>query len=74
MVLSVAELTCTESNSKTAFEIFRNRIGQWCARRADGLVFGTFLERDAALHFARAECSDVSLLRLIVSGRSSPQS
>ncbi|HEY0302022.1 MAG TPA: hypothetical protein VGC36_11835 [Rhizomicrobium sp.] len=41
---------------KTVFAIFRNRAGQWCARRSDGLVFGTFRERDGALRFARREC------------------
>jgi hypothetical protein len=51
--------------SKTVFEIFRDRIGHWCARRKDGLVFGTFFERDAAVHFARRECRDESLLKLI---------
>ncbi len=53
------------SDSTTAFELFRNRIGRWCARRVDGLVFGTFFERDAAIHFARRECRNVKLLRLI---------
>jgi hypothetical protein len=38
------------------FEVFPDAIGRWCARRIDGLVCGTFLERDGALRFARAEC------------------
>jgi len=42
--------------AKTAFQIFRNGLGRWCARRADGLVCGTFFNRDAALCFARREC------------------
>jgi hypothetical protein len=55
----------TIADPKTVFEIFRNRIGQWCARRADGLVFGTFRERDGALCFARRECRDAGSLKLI---------
>jgi hypothetical protein len=39
-----------------SFEIFRDRIGHWCARRMDGKVSGTFFERDAAVRFARREC------------------
>ena len=31
---------------KMSFEIFRDKIGHWCARRTDGKVGGTFLERD----------------------------
>jgi hypothetical protein len=38
------------------FAIFRNSVGLWCARRADGLVGGTFLQRDDAVRFARREC------------------
>ena len=44
------------SEPRHVFEIFRNRVGQWCARRLDGLVFGMFVERDAAVRFARREC------------------
>jgi hypothetical protein len=51
---------------KMSFEIFRDKIGHWCARRADGKVGGTFLERDAAVRFARRECRDASLLVLIM--------
>ena len=51
--------------ANTVFEIFRDRVGHWCARRNDGMVFGTFVERDAAVHFARRECRDASLLTLI---------
>jgi len=50
------------SDTRKTFEIFRNRIGRWCVRRADGLVFGTFFEKEAAVHFARRECSDATLL------------
>jgi len=53
------------SDPRTVFEIFRDRIGHWCARRKDGLVFGTFFERDAAVHFARHECRDANLLKLV---------
>jgi hypothetical protein len=58
-------LVLAPSDSTTAFELFRNRIGRWCARRVDGLVFGTFFEREAAIHFARRECRDAKSLRLI---------
>jgi hypothetical protein len=51
---------------KINFEIFRDRIGHWCARRGDGKVCGTFFERDAAVRFARRECRDESRLVLIV--------
>jgi hypothetical protein len=37
------------------FEIFRDRAGQWCARRQDGLVCGIFRERTDAECFARRE-------------------
>ena len=30
-----------------AFEIFRDRVGHWCARRTDGKVGGTFLSATA---------------------------
>jgi hypothetical protein len=50
---------------QSTFEIFRDRIGHWCARRADGMVFGTFFERDAAIKFARRECRDGSSPRLL---------
>jgi len=52
-------------DSITAFELFRNRIGRWCACRVDGLVFGTFFEREAAIHFACRKCRNAKLLRLI---------
>jgi hypothetical protein len=51
---------------KVTFEIFRDRIGHWCARRGDGKVCGTFFERDAALRFARRECRDETLLVLVL--------
>ena len=59
-------------NPTIAFELFRNRIGRWCARRVDGLVFGTFFERAAAIHFARRECRDAKSLRLIDIAAGSP--
>jgi hypothetical protein len=51
---------------RITFEIFRDRIGHWCARRGDGKVCGTFFERDAAVRFARRECRDESLLVLVM--------
>jgi hypothetical protein len=44
-----------------SFEIFRDAIGHWCARRLDGLVVGTFLERTAAIRFVRQEQRSASL-------------
>ena len=41
------------SAAHMAFEVFRDQDGHWCARRTDGKVCGTFLERDAAMRFAR---------------------
>jgi hypothetical protein len=49
-------------NGKAAFEIFRDQAGHWCARRMDGLVFGLFVERDAAIRFARMECYGAAAL------------
>jgi hypothetical protein len=51
---------------KMSFEIFRDKIGHWCARRTDGKVGGIFPERDAAVRFARRECRDESMLVLIM--------
>ena len=47
------------------FEIFRDQMGHWCARRGDGMVCGTFFERAATVRFARRECLDESLLVFI---------
>lgn len=55
---------------KMTFELSCDRIGHWCARRADGKVCGTFFERDAAVRFARRECRDESLLLLIIKSAS----
>ncbi|MEI9993782.1 MAG: hypothetical protein WDM91_04235 [Rhizomicrobium sp.] len=40
---------------RPGFTIYRDAFGHWCARRADGLVGGTFREREAALRFVRHE-------------------
>ena len=50
---------------KSIFEIFRDQLGHWCARRADGLVFGLFVERDAAIRFARRECREAPVLKFV---------
>ncbi len=42
-------------DDRKTFEVFRDSIGHWCARRRDGLVNGTFFEREAALRFVRHE-------------------
>lgn len=40
----------------SAFELFHDRIGRWCVRRLDGLVFGVFRERKTAVRFVTHEC------------------
>ncbi|MEJ1968229.1 MAG: hypothetical protein WDN03_06255 [Rhizomicrobium sp.] len=60
-------MTAPIPSPTTRFAIFRDRIGHWCARRADGMVFGTFLEREAAIRFARRECRDPAALTLLLS-------
>ncbi len=51
--------------SKRAFEIFRAANGTWCARRADGLVFGEFVAREAAIRFAQLETGGMAVLRFL---------
>jgi hypothetical protein len=68
MMLAPTKQARRESDAKTAFEIFRDRVGHWCVRRADGLVSGTFFERASAVQFARLECGDAALLRLTIAG------
>ena len=43
------------TDRKKTFEVFPDREGRWCARRIDGLVFGLFVSREAALRFVRFE-------------------
>jgi hypothetical protein len=56
------------NGATTSFRVFRDKVGHWCACRADGLVSGTFFERAAAMRFARRECRDSAALRFIFSG------
>jgi hypothetical protein len=51
---------------RVSFEIFPDHIGHWCARRLDGKVCGTFLEKNQAVRFARRECRDESQPILIM--------
>jgi hypothetical protein len=51
---------CAPDAKRVSFEIFPDPIGHWCARRLDGKVCGTFLERNQAVRFARRECRDES--------------
>jgi hypothetical protein len=37
------------------FNVFPFGIHEWCARRADGLVCGYFVDRSCAVRFARRE-------------------
>ena len=43
------------ADPKNTFAIFPDGGGHWCARRFDGLVNGTFVDRDAAIRFVRRE-------------------
>jgi len=52
------------ATDKSTFRIFRDDAGHWCARRGDGLVFGLFREKAAALTFARRECRGDGLVIL----------
>lgn len=72
VVVIMANANQSQADATTVFEIFCNQIGRWCARRADGMVFGTFFERADALHFARRECRDARKLRLIDGGNAGP--
>ncbi len=56
------------ADPSNVFQIFRNQIGRWHARRADGMVLGIFFKRDAAIRFARDESDDAASLRLVVEG------
>jgi hypothetical protein len=40
-----------------SFRISTDNRGHWCARKNDGMVAGTFFSHDAAIRFARRECS-----------------
>jgi hypothetical protein len=40
---------------QSVFELFRAANGCWCVRRTDGLVYGEFTQREAALRFVRLE-------------------
>src|SRR5579864_7936003 len=51
---------------KMVFRLFQDDRGNWCARTDDGLVGGTFFDRQAALRFARRECIGMPLLVLAV--------
>jgi hypothetical protein len=53
---------CAPDAKRVSFEIFPDHVGHWCARRLDGKVCGTFLERNQAVRFARRECRDDSRL------------
>ena len=43
------------NDAAKTFEIYADQTGRWCARRLDGLVFGTFLDRSSAARFVRLE-------------------
>ena len=49
---------------KFVFRIFPDERGRWCARTDDGLMGGTFVDRDSALRFARRESVGMPLLLL----------
>jgi hypothetical protein len=45
----------SEAAARDGFCVFPDGHGHWCACKDDGMVAGTFFNRDAALRFARAE-------------------
>jgi hypothetical protein len=49
---------------RSVFRITRFRNGRWIATSGDGMIGGTFFDRDAAIRFARRE-SYGSPLRLV---------
>ena len=49
---------------KFVFRIFPDQRGRWCARSDDGLMGGTFVDRESALRFARRESVGMPLLVL----------
>jgi hypothetical protein len=40
---------------RSVFRITRGRNGRWCATSGDGMIGGTFFDRDAAIRFVRRE-------------------
>jgi len=49
---------------RAVFDVFQNDHGRWCARAEDGLMAGTFFDRDAAIRFARRESVGIPVLVL----------
>jgi hypothetical protein len=50
-----------------SFAVFEIARGRWCARRSDGLVGGTFRDRDGAIRFARRESRNGQTVTLLPS-------
>ena len=44
-----------DADPRNTFAIFPDGLGHWCARRFDGLVNGTFVDRETAIRFVRRE-------------------
>jgi hypothetical protein len=55
---------------RSVFRIARGRNGRWLATSGDGMIGGTFFDREAAIRFARRESYGASL-RLVEDERSS---
>ncbi|HYB11197.1 MAG TPA: hypothetical protein VEJ16_16160 [Alphaproteobacteria bacterium] len=58
----------TRPSTFTIFEIFQNHDGHWCARSADGMVFGEFFKCNDAVRFARHEGNSATPLVLFIRG------
>jgi len=73
--MTMASLTINgfaNASDRTTFEIFCDQCGHWCARRRDGLVFGTFFEREPAMRFARRESGPQGCIKIAAAINSSP--
>ena len=46
------------------FSLFPDGAGWWRVRRADGLVFGIFFDRDSAVRFVHHQCRDAVIRTL----------
>ena len=49
---------------KTVFNIFPCNTKGWCARRADGLVCGYFVDQAGAVRFARREMRGTGVIAI----------
>lgn len=52
-----------DAHAQESFRIFSDGRGHWCAHKNDGMVAGTFVNRDAAIRFVRKESAYCSALK-----------